>query len=559
MTKYTGYKPNTAVIILAGLLLMWLTCGQVGAITYATITSINPSQMSNGVQIVIKADGVLEFDQSEGWGRTTKIKLDFPGARSSVPNFIDVSNYPVSHIQTSVPQDAQEGVGVELTVSLFVPSTCRVDHSEDRQSVIITVDSDRTLEKSKTEESTSVAEQKTHLTCDYKDGLISINAVKADMLKVFGIISEKSGVNIVVDDSLAGRIVSMSLEGMEPKTLFETIANAYGLALGQQGDVYMVSEGEPTDLATYRLSSTASFPMQYVQAQTASGLLPTFLYKYLHVNSEQNAVVVSAPKQMLDKIEKDLSKVDLAPPQIMVEAIAIETSSEEDTNAVLDIIAQGSHAQFSSNSESGEVSYTTVGMLPSDFQAELKALVSANKAKINAAPRMAVINGHDASIFIGAQRFIRVKYTNYGQEIEQVQGIDVGIKLTVTPWTGSNDEITTKITPEVSNILELDRQTGLPVLSSRKASTTVRVKSGETVVIGGLNQSQDYITKRKVPILGDLPLVGGLFQSRSKTKINSDLIILITPRILDDTGHLPAAEEEGILDRMLGTQNGGTE
>jgi type II secretory pathway component GspD/PulD (secretin) len=419
--------------------------------------------------------------------------------------------------------------------------------------VIVTVNSERTLETIERGPAGPAEKQKSELSCTCEGGLVTVRALKADMLSVFGEIAKASGINIVVDDAVEQRVVSMSVEKSPADEVLKVIASAYGLALLRKDDVYMVSEGVPTDLATYRLSGTASFPLKYVQAQAASGLLPTFLYSYLHVNSEQNAVVVSAPSQMLDKIKTDLAKVDIAPPEIMIEALAIEVSSGVDLSLSLGLTGQGEHGQFTTDSETGNITYTTVGMLPRDFQANVKALVAQNKAKIYANPRMAVVNGHSADIFIGAQRFIRVEYSyDYGEKIQRIKAVDVGTKIAVTPWTGGNGEITTTISSDVSNIVELDRATGLPTLSSRRASTTVRVKDGETIVIGGLTTRQDYNTERRVPILGDLPIVGQAFRSRNRTSTQTELAILITPRVLSEWGHLPGEEESKIKDRMLG-------
>jgi type II secretory pathway component GspD/PulD (secretin) len=117
--------------------------------------------------------------------------------------------------------------------------------------------------------------------------------------------------------------------------------------------------------------------------------------------------------------------------------------------------------------------------------------------------------------------------------------VDVGVKLSVTPLTGGNDEITVRIAPEVSNITELDLQSGLPVLSTRSADTTVRVQDGETIAIGGLTLNKEQSTNRKIPILGDLPLVGGLFRSRSRNIVQTELVVFVTPRILPPS--VPAA------------------
>lgn len=532
--------------------------------TYTTITDITAAQRSNCVQIEVRADGILDWRAEGGMGgggmegggmrRSVgrRIQVRFPEAKSRVRNFIDVSLRPVSYVQTSIPQDAKEGVGISMDVALFDPATYDISETEDRQGVIISVRTERTLEATGRAEGATIGEQKSELICRSEGGMMSIDALKVDMLRVLGEIAKASGLNIVVDDAVEKRTVSMSLDNMPPEEVVKAIATAYGLAWMKQGDVYMVSEGIPTDLATYRLSGTASFPMKFVQAQTASGLLPAFLYSYVHVNSEQNAVVVSAPTQMLEKIKTDLSKVDTAPPQIMIEALALEVSSTEDLSASLRLESHHGEREFTSDSQTGEITYTTVGELPSGWQAGIKALVEQNKARIHANPRMAVVNGHNADIFIGAQRFIRVQYSSYGQLIERIQGVDVGTKIAVTPWTGDNREITVRIAPQVSNIVELERKTGLPTLSSRQAATTVRVKDGETIMIGGLTTQQYYDTKRRVPILGDLPLIGQLFRSRDRTKIETQLVILITPRILSESGHLPAEEESRIKERMLG-------
>ncbi len=416
----------------------------------------------------------------------------------------------------------------------------------------------RTIEKGRTGGASGAGDQKTALECQYDKGLMTVQALKMSMLKVLSRVAKEAGLNIMVDDALAKRTVSLTLTDMKPEEVLQYIASAYGLALSKQGDIYMVCEGVPTDLATYRASGTQSFPMQFVRAQTASELLPTFLYSYAHVNAKQNAVVVSAPTQMLQKIERDLTKVDIAPPQVMVEAIAIETSSVDDVLTTLSVTGQGRVGTFALDNEVGDITYTTIGALPADYQARLRALVASHKAKINAMPRMAVVNGQSADIFVGAQRFIRVEYYQYGNKQEKIQGVDVGTRLTVSCWTGGNGEITATVSPQVSNIIELERDTGLPTLSSRTASTTVRVKDGETILIGGLTQQQDYWSTRKIPILGDLPLIGFLGRSRSKTSTKNDLVILITPRILTESGHLPNAEEEQrIKQRMLPSAGAG--
>ncbi len=554
-----------ATVALAALLAM---APQAEAVVYCNITEVTATELSNGVQISVKADGILQM--SGWWGQQTgnRFEIQFNNARNQTGNnFIDVSLFPVSHIELSVPQGATEGVGVTMAVVMSEVSPVSVSTNPDRQSVLLTVRSSRTLEgksKPKPAAAEKKAEQEKDLVVEVAEGRVSVTAVKCDLHKLLGEIAKQTGANLAVDDAVSGE-ASLHLRNLTVEECLNAIASAHGLALSKVNGVFMFSRGVPQDLAAYRLSGTASFPMRYTRAQAASGLLPTFLYSYLHVNEEQNAVVVTAPQQMLDKIRADLQAVDIAPPQILMEAIAVEFTDTRDADKVLSMLrgdvtgktTDTGEAEYSAtaNARTGEITYNNVGELPSDFEARLRSLETEQRCRIRAAPRMAVINGHEAEIFIGARRFMKVEYISYGQATEKIQGVDVGVKLMIRPLTGGGGEITLTVDPngsEVSNVSEVDPRTGLPVLSARRTGTTVRVKDGETVVLGGLSQRQSEERVTRIPVLGSLPLVGSLFRSHSRSDVNSELLLFITPHILTPEGRLADEKaEQEIRQRFL--------
>ncbi len=524
---------------------------------YCNIESIDAQQLSNGVQIVVKADGVMSIDNDYEYGSgsgSTKRTLKITNAKSKIgKSFIDVSKYPVSYIQLAVLQDAKEGVGVEMTVAMFEAVSTSIQVSNDRQSIIITANSSRTLTKlSNKGAGGAAAKTDKTFSIDADIGRFSIYAVKANVRKLLADLARKAKASIALDDSLKDRETSMTLTEVTLDEALKAITDGSGLAMSKEKDVYMITDGVPQDLATYHLSNTESFRMSNVKAQVASGLLPTFLYSFLHVNDAQNAVVVTAPKPMLEKIKTDFEKIDVAPPQIMIEALAVEVSSADDFSAGMNLTYKNDVHDGSIDTNKGDISYSTIGSLPSDFKTKLHALVSAGKAKVRATPRMAALNGRYAELFIGETKFIKVEVNSYGTVSERIQGVDVGVTLKVMPWTGGNDEITTLLIPEVSNISELDRATGLPVLSTRKAQTTVRVKDGETIMIGGLVQTQDYDTTIKIPFLGDIPLLGNLFRSKSKSRIGSELVIFVTPHILTPDGRLKDEKKEQEIRERFG-------
>jgi type II secretory pathway component GspD/PulD (secretin) len=513
--------------------------------SYTTISAVDVTPLSNGLQISIKADGILQYRDADLSG--LKMHLYFPDARNGTgKNFFNINRYPVSYLQLSTPQGAASGIGLNLDISNLNATNASVSTGSDGQSVLLTIQSNRTVEGGGRGGAAGAGVADTGTKPDtstqvlFQNGLLSLRAVKADIQGLIGEIAHKGGISVAVDDAV-DRKVSLNLDGVSPEEALRDISTAYGLALSQNNGVYTLSEGVPTDLATYNASSTQSFRMQNTQAQNASGLLPNFLYSYVKVNSEQNAVVVTAPSQMLAKIGQDLKKMDVAPPQIAVEAIAVELTDSTDKDLGISF-GNAKQGVFSTTDNGGTLSYSNIGNLPSSFAFNLRALEIAGKARVRARPQMAVTNGRTANLFIGAQRFILTQYNQYGQTQTRIQSVDVGVKLSVTPLTGGNGEITTRIVPEVSNITELDLQTGLPVLSSRRAETTVRVKDGETIAIGGLTLDQEQTTKSKIPFFGDLPLVGGLFRGRKKTTVRTELVIFVTPRILKNTDAAPSTD-----------------
>jgi type II secretory pathway component GspD/PulD (secretin) len=227
-----------------------------------------------------------------------------------------------------------------------------------------------------------------------------------------------------------------------------------------------------------------------------------------------------------------LQKIDVPSPQILIEAIAVELSDSSDLDIGLLVGNPNPLRQTFADTGTGVIAYNSIGRLSDNFQVTLRALELQGKARVRARPQMAVVNGRTANIFIGAQRFIITQFTQNGQNQSRIQAVDVGVKLQVTPLTGGNGEITTRILPEVSNITELDLLTGLPVLSSRRAETTVRVKDGETIAIGGLTLDQEQRTNRKIPFFGDLPLIGKLFHGTKRSSVKTELVVFITPHII---------------------------
>lgn len=503
-----------------------------GARPFTTITDLQITKLSNGIQLRVVSDGLLQYRNQVLSGR--QMRISFPDAKNGTgKNFFNIGAYPVSYAQLATPQGAAGGIGLDLIINNLTETSASLSQSTDRTDVVLTINSDRTVETARAEtDEADATSTSTDTATDvrFSNGVLHVRAVKADIHALVALIAKKANVPVAVDDAVK-RNVSLNLQNVTPLGALQAIATANGLALSQTGGLYVIAEGIATDLATYRLSDTESYRMQNTQAQTASGLLPNFLYSYVKVNPEQNAIVVTAPSQMLGKIGEDLQKMDVPAPQISIEAIAVELSDTGELDLGLHLGMPDTDSSI--NTAGGLITYNTVGVLPRSFNVTLRALELQGKARVRARPRMAVVNGRNANLFIGAQRFILTQFNQYGQTQDRIQPVDVGVKLSVTPLTGGNGEIAVHMIPEVSNITDLDIKSGLPVLSTRRADTTVRVKDGETIAIGGLSLAQEQTRRGKIPILGDIPLLGRAFRTKSRSEVRTELVIFLTPRILN--------------------------
>ena len=377
---------------------------------------------------------------------------------------------------------------------------------------------------------------------------MSVFAVSVDAPKLLTAIAARAGLKLVVDDTVS-RLITISVTNKPAREIIASIAGAYGLAAAEVGGVTLVSEGIPRSPSSYLLSDIDQISTKYVDAQNARNLLPSFLQDYVKVNSAQNAVVLSAPGEVLRKFREDIAGFDIPAAQITVDLLLVEFTDTglDQLNLNLSYANAGGQINFSPNQ--GSLSYRSLTTLPDQFLAQLSALQQKGEARVRANPRIATVSGRRASIFVGRQRYIVTPIdTGNGQR----NFIDAGVRLQITPYTGGEKQILVDVDTEVSTLSALDPVTRLPEKSTRTANTKVRVDDGQTLVIGGLRQQETRNVTTKVPILGDLPLLGPLlFRSRNKRTTNTELVLFITPRLLSDTGHLPAAEEKKLKDRFL--------
>lgn len=173
------------------------------------------------------------------------------------------------------------------------------------------------------------------------------------------------------------------------------------------------------------------------------------------------------------------------------------------------------------------------------FEVLINFLRTLGDTKILSNPKIAVVNNQEAKIHVGEKQAYVTTTTTTGQTTtttaEAVTFVDVGIQLAVTPTINDDGYVTVKIKPEISSVVDfLETPSGnrIPIIDSSKAETQVMVKDGVSIILGGLRKEEKTENRKRVPFLGDIPIIGAPFNSTTKTSTRQELIVMITPRII---------------------------
>ena len=262
-------------------------------------------------------------------------------------------------------------------------------------------------------------------------------------------------------------------------------------------------------------------------AETISRVIPNMIAVR---NDESNTIILRGEPNDISEANKVIAFLDRKIPQIFIEGKVVEVSQSGLSDIGIIWGKEQGSFKFSVDKSTGGISQSD------NILATLNLLVASGKAKILANPKITTLNGKEAEINIGS----RVPYavpagTTSTSTQWTVQYIDAGVKLNILPTVASDGTIVSTIKPEVSNISEWRTTTAgeFPVIATRNASVTVRLHDGETLVIGGLINESDRENISGIPVLSEIPVVGGLFQRKVLEKTKTDVLFLITPHIMD--------------------------
>lgn len=396
---------------------------------------------------------------------------------------------------------------------------------------------------------------------------------QAPAVEVLRGLAELTGRNVVISSDIQEKVTA-SLENVTADEAFSSILASAGLVARQEGSTLVVYSNQVEKKAG---RSAKSYRLSYsVAEEVAESVKQMVSDSHISYHAGSNTVIVKGTPQELMQADQLIRALDQPEKQVKVEAevIAVNKSYAKELGIDWDFKSLTGSATYSRDSWS-EQRYVTddTGNIKTDedenprvrnvyhngwdvkvpdgyagisygksaaghpytffFQAKLNALVSQGKAKILAKPHVVTMNGRPADILIGSQIPVIVEHMDNGVKTTTTEYKDAGIKLSYTPIISADNEITAQVQAEVSTPYLVPELKAYRIVT-RSAQTRVRLPSGGTLRIGGLIDKEEGKTFRKVPILGDIPLLGKLFQSHSRTQEESEVVIVIRAEIIDE-------------------------
>ncbi len=382
---------------------------------------------------------------------------------------------------------------------------------------------------------------------------ISIDVQGADINTVIRTLAEFSGRNIVANKEVEGP-VTVRLKSVHWRNALEIILTTQGLSYVEEEGIIRVATAEELrdeeiakQTAERKKEDLLPLEVRRVKIDFANVVeLKQSLDKLLtrrgniEVDQRTNSLIITDISSKIDAVEALAQDLDSMTPQVEITAnlVDADVSVARELGIVwsaneLDIGKVGVDENVGVNAPVLDpVGTIRIGAVRDygTLSATLQALETQNKADIISNPRITTVNNRQASILVGKEIPLIVQ-DEAGNPMTELK--KVGITLRVTPHINSETEITLDLHPEVSDLASQATVQGGVIINTTEADTRVIVKDGETAVIGGLIRENITSVKRGVPILQSIPLLGYFFRSTSDTKSKRELLIFITPKIVE--------------------------
>lgn len=304
---------------------------------------------------------------------------------------------------------------------------------------------------------------------------------------------------------------------------------------------------------------------------------------YVVADEDTNSLLVRAATKHFERVKEIIAELDRAIPQVLIKVLIAEVTHDDflDLGTEFSVLNLGIGIEGIFNLRGGtadEGRTLVTATVNTGLSAVFSALQQVGKVDVLSRPYILASDNQEATINVGQDvpRVTEQRTLETGQSLVDYQYETVGITLNVTPHINPEGLVIMDVSPTISSISDatvvLSETLSGTVYNTRSAQTRVAVSDGQTIVIGGLMQDRLEDNVRKVPLLGDIPLLGGLFRRTTQSKVKTELLIFITPQVVKGpedlkriseaeesaTELLPSAVEEGAFEKHMQGMKGAT-
>ncbi|MGM0502434.1 MAG: LysM peptidoglycan-binding domain-containing protein [Bacillota bacterium] len=384
---------------------------------------------------------------------------------------------------------------------------------------------------------------------------IDLNFQSVELRDAFRALADVANMNIVTDSSVQGT-TSVHLEDISFREAVDLLAKSSGLDYRIVNNTVLVASSEKLSEG-FGKKSTKVYKLKNADPGEVKESINLLVEDdSIRVDKRTNSLIITAYQSKFAEIEDTIKELDYEKKQIIIQARVEEITHgglEElgvDWNfQKLDINGNSAtidDREDDNNEVTSDSNTSTISdNLNLNYLNIINMLESKNQAKNLANPQITTLDGKQAAIDIGDEVPI-VKPGGDGQT--EVEFRDVGINLDITPKITEEGKIQMDVKPQTSVVSEtFETNDGIryPTIETRKVETNVRVADGKTIAIGGLIREEEIENMKKVPGLGNVPILGKLFQSKSMDTEKTELVVFLTPKIIDST-----AAEDNVGDNV---------
>ncbi len=379
-------------------------------------------------------------------------------------------------------------------------------------------------------------------------GKISLQVRDARISDVLGLIAQQNGLNIVASSDVSGT-VTVSLTNIDLNEALSSILITNGYTWSRNNNIIMISrlssDSKTSSMVQGKLVKV--LPLNFVAAsevdRVVKGLLSPVGQSFISETSPleklktREEIVIEDLPEYVTRIEQYIQQIDHPPRQVYIEAHVLQVKLKDECRHGINYNAlvrlAGADITFRTVGFANPLASPAffLGVNSTDLNALVEALQTSFNAKTLASPKVLVLNGQEARIQIGQQLGYLITTTTQTSTLQQVDFLDLGVVLRVTPQISNDNQILMSVKPEVSSG-RINPISGLPEEDTTEVETTIMLSDNQGMIIGGLIKEEEVNELTQIPILGDLWVAGKLFQKRRLTRERNEVIIALVPRIV---------------------------